>query len=242
MTDGGYRVVHNAHDIVGPDVPISVHGSGSYSDAKLVIVRPGQKEHRQVPINLGGGLNEEDRAKRVTDGWAKIKRATKVTAWQYVPALDVYVPASANLSNLRTHRGLGPNPRLVKINGKPIEHRPCGVGMAQDMGRWTSFSTCWRPSETADGRCSMHRKAIERAAVKDAERQERWAESDRQYERARENRRRAAEALAVLRSAVEPLGIRPATITAPDQTVELPPEVAETLAQFLGEYDELRNL
>lgn len=237
-TDDGHRLVHNPHDLVGEDIPIAVYGHGSHGDTRLVITRHGQEQ--ATKIDAGSPVFGNDRS-GVVAAWEKLKRSTQIAEWQYVPTMDAYVPADADLSDLRTNRGLGADPKLVRVKGKPVEFAPCGLGMARDEGRWTSFSTCWRPRETADGFCPMHRKVNERAATKAAEDRARWDAIDEARNRGRENKRRATEAVVVLRAALEPLGILPDTITA-DEHVQLPAEVAEAVAQWLTEYDELRNM
>lgn len=125
-------------------------------------------------------------------------------------------------------------------SGKPIKIAP-GLPCIKATTGTFSNGPCMRPIK-AKGLCGMHLGVETRRATEQAEMAERRQANEERYARQEENQRRATEALAVLRAAVEPLGIRPDTITAPNQTVELPPEVAEALAQFLTEYDELRNL
>lgn len=239
--------IHNPYDFPKAGCPVTVAGSGDHADAVLVILRPdpdsSKSWYRKTTIAAPASNWEDKERKNVMKGWRSLLTSTGVADWLYIPSMDCYVPASFDLSKVqRTVRRKGKDDTFAKINGQPVEFGPCGVGMAKDQGRWTSFSTCWRPRASAAGKCSFHEKSAARAAEKDQKFRESLAEAVHQWDRDEENARRANEALVVLRAAVIPLGIHPDQLDTADGKVRLQPEVAETLAQYLIEYDELRNL
>lgn len=140
---------------------------------------------------------------------------------------------------------LGP---IVKAVGPAV---PCSITIAEDMGRWTRFSTCGRQAvgELAEHdrtvpACSMHIKTDERRKAKDAQWRAEWDEAKAKRKRDEETKRAIADTLERIHPLFEQLGFVPATVT-PGRGdndrlgICLPAETIEELVRRAVELEEM---